>query len=270
MPGARGGLVGPRSAGSRGGPEAGRAGEQARGRDGDPGAVPAAAPSRTASRAAVRAAGGRPGRRPRWGSWWAGAADRGTSREASLVSRPVRVAERRPSRQSLPASETLRNPRARARSGHRGGVPSWGSGAVAQLVAHLVRNEGVRGSSPLSSTQVTAPPGAAAGQGLARRSQHTVSSGARGTAMGGDELADPLVVVVGRVDVAVEGCRRALGGGREHEVEGVDVLLPRPTHSPQCSPGPPSRPTRARYGAGRRAAADVRLDPRSINSGPER
>ena len=26
------------------------------------------------------------------------------------------------------------------------------SGAVAQLVAHLVRNEGVRGSSPLSST----------------------------------------------------------------------------------------------------------------------
>jgi hypothetical protein len=29
-------------------------------------------------------------------------------------------------------------------------------GAVAQLVAHLVRNEGVRGSSPLSSTDITA------------------------------------------------------------------------------------------------------------------
>ena len=28
-------------------------------------------------------------------------------------------------------------------------------GAVAQLVAHLVRNEGVRGSSPLSSTEST-------------------------------------------------------------------------------------------------------------------
>jgi hypothetical protein len=28
------------------------------------------------------------------------------------------------------------------------------SGAVAQLVAHLVRNEGVRGSSPLSSTMI--------------------------------------------------------------------------------------------------------------------
>jgi hypothetical protein len=31
-------------------------------------------------------------------------------------------------------------------------------GAVAQLVAHLVRNEGVRGSSPLSSTDITAEP----------------------------------------------------------------------------------------------------------------
>jgi hypothetical protein len=31
-------------------------------------------------------------------------------------------------------------------------------GAVAQLVAHLVRNEGVRGSSPLSSTDVAAGP----------------------------------------------------------------------------------------------------------------
>ena len=32
-------------------------------------------------------------------------------------------------------------------------------GAVAQLVAHLVRNEGVRGSSPLSSTDITAGQG---------------------------------------------------------------------------------------------------------------
>ena len=44
-------------------------------------------------------------------------------------------------------------------------VPSRGSGAVAQLVAHLHGMEGVRGSSPLSSTK-------SAGQAASRRGQH--------------------------------------------------------------------------------------------------